>query len=248
MKNLIDLSGKTIIVTGASSGIGRQAAITLSEVGAKIVATARNEERLKDTITMLSGRGHSYYSFDLDNVEGIEGLLNDVVLKEGKLDGLAFCAGIDATRPYKSLTPGVMERVMRTNFFSFYEMTRQFAKKKVSKDGSKIVVISSIASEKPDKGQAAYAASKAAIDAAIISLSKELMPRQININSVRPSFVRTPLSQEMTTDSEKYHINMQPLGLIEPIDVAILAAYLLSPAANMITGRAMDIDGGALFS
>ncbi|MCR4568364.1 MAG: SDR family oxidoreductase, partial [Pseudobutyrivibrio sp.] len=147
-----------------------------------------------------------------------------------------------------SLSPNVVEKVMRTNFFSFYEMTRQFAKKKISNDGAKVVVISSIASEKPDKGQAAYAASKAAIDASIISLSKELMPRRININSVRPAFVKTPLSHAMTSDHEKYHINMQPLGLIEPTDVAIMVAYLMSPAANMITGRALDIDGGGLFA
>ncbi len=248
MKNLISLTNKTVLVTGASSGIGRQTAITLSEVGARVIATARNEERLKETISMLSGTGHSYYSYELDNIEGIENFLNDIVSKEDLLDGLAYCAGIDATRPYKSLNPSVVENVMKINFFAFYEMARQFAKKKISRDGSKIVVISSIASEKPDKGQAAYAASKAAIDASIKCLAKELMPRQININSVRPAFVKTPLSHELTTDSDKYHINMQPLGLIDPTDVAIMVAYLMSDATRMITGRALDIDGGGLYS
>lgn len=254
MKNLIDLTGQKILVTGASSGIGRQTAITLSEVGAQIILVARREEELQKTLKMLSGEGHSYYVFDLNDLEQIEGLMGRIANEQGLLQGLAFCAGIDSIRPYKATTPDIMYRIMKLNFFSFYEMVRQFAKKKISEDGSKITVVSSVASVKPDKGQAAYAASKAAIDTAIITLSKELMPRHININSVRPAFVRTPLTQEHIAengelkDNGKYHINMQPLGLIKAEDVAVLMAYLLSPAARMITGQGFDIDGGVLNS
>ena len=248
MKSLIDLTGKTILVTGASSGIGRQTAITLSEVGAKIILTARREKELQETLGLLSGAGHLYYSFDLNELEKIESLMNQIAGEQGLLQGLAYCAGIDSTRPYKAMTPETIHRIMKINFYAFYEMVRQFAKKKISEDGAKIVAVSSVASEKPDKGQAAYAASKAAMDASIIALSKELMPRHININSVRPGFVRTPLSEEHTTDHDKYHIHMQPLGLAEPEDVAVLIAYLLSPAANMITGRGVDIDGGGLLA
>lgn len=246
MKSIINLVDRNILVTGASSGIGRQTAITLSEVGAKVILTARSIERLEETTSKLSGSGHAYYNFDLENIDEINNFLLSVTEKEGKFDGLVYCAGIDATRPYKSMTPDVLKKVMHINFFAFYEMARQFARKKISNDGAKITVVSSIASEKPDKGQAAYAASKAAIDTSIISLSKELMPRNININSVRPGFVRTPLSHEMTTDTDKYNIKMQPMGLIEAKDVAFLIAFMQSSAANMITGRAVDIDGGGL--
>lgn len=244
MKNIVDLVGKTIVVAGASSGIGRQTAITLSEVGAKVILTARREEQLKETLGMLSGNGHDMITFDLREISEIEKMLSTIVDKHGPLQGLVFSAGMADIRPYKMSSPDIMKKIMEINFFAFFEMVRQFVKKKYSLEGAKIVAVSSASSFRPGKGQAAYAASKAAMDASILVLAQELLPRHININSVRPGWVRTPLTKDYSVDNEKYDINMQPMGIIETEDVSVMIAYLLSAAANMITGRCFDIEGG----
>lgn len=244
MKNLIDLTGKMILVTGASSGIGRQTAITLSEAGAKVILTARREEQLKETLGMMYGDGHVYYPFDLCDLENIEQLLQKIVEQQGRMQGLAFCAGITEVRPCKMTTPEVLQYVMKTNFFSFFEMVCQFTKKRYSEDGTKIAVISSAASVRPGKGQSAYAASKGAIDATVRVLAQELMARHININCVRPGTVDSPMTQNSSEDSLAHALEIQPLGIISAKDVATMIAYLLSPTADMITGRGFDIEGG----
>lgn len=246
MKNLIDLTGKTILVTGASSGIGRQTAVTLSEVGAKVILTARREEQLIETMGMLSGSGHTYYPYDVCNLEGMEGLLKEMVEQNGRMQGMVFCAGIVDVRPCKQTTPEIMQRMMTTNFYSFFEMVRQFSKKKNCDNGSKIVVISSTASLRPGKGQGAYAASKAAIDTSVLVFAQELMSRHININAVHPAMVSTPMAFSLPEENVNAVMSKQLLGFISTEDVATLNAYLLSSATDMITGRGFDIDGGWL--
>lgn len=248
MDNFFDFSNKTILITGASSGIGRQAAITLSQMGARTVLIARREEQLKETLSMLSGEGHIYKVFDLTELDNIEALVSDIVSETGKLDGLAFCAGIAPTIPGKVTTPKVMQEVMQINFYSFFEMTRHFSKKKNSVDGSKIVVISSASSVRPGRGQSAYCASKAAIEATVRCLAKEYLPRKICINSIRPAFVDTPLTVKYCAEVEEGSAvsQAQPLGLISPEDIAVMIAHLLSPSARKITGKSFDIDSGSL--
>lgn len=244
MRNLIDLTEKTILVTGASSGIGRQTAITLSETGAKVILTARNEDRLNETLGMLYGGGHACYPFDLCDLDNMEQLLKEIVGKHGRMQGLAFCAGITEIRSCKMTTPEIMLKVMTTNFFSFFELVRQFAKKKYSNDGAKIVAVSSAASVRPGRGQSAYAASKGAIDASVRVLAQELMARHININYIRPGTVDSPMTQNSPEESLEHILGTQPLGLVSAKDVATMIAYLLCPAVDMITGRGFDIDGG----
>ncbi len=248
MENIFDFSGKTILITGASSGIGRQAAITLSGMGAKTVLVARREEQLKETLAMLSGEGHIYRPFDLTDLDNIDTLVSGIVSETGKLNGLVCCAGIAPTIPVKSTTPKTMQETMQINFFSFYEIARQFIKKKNSADGSKIVAISSMASIYPEKGQSAYSASKAAIDAAVKCMAKELLPRKICINSIRPSFVDTPMADLFCSNIEdgESRINALPLGIIKADEISSMISYLLSPAADRITGTSFNINGGNL--
>lgn len=238
-----DFSGKTILIMGASSGMGRQTAITLSGCGAKAVLVARREDMLRETIQMMSGDGHKYYAADLSEVDNIEGLMKRIVSECGKLHGLVFCVGISPGRPYNVLDPASMQEVMRINFFSFYETVRQFVKKKNCENEAKIVAVSSIASIRAGKGQAAYAASKAAMDAAVRVLSQELVPR-ITINTVHPRFVDTPMTQKAVVAESTF--DEQSLGLIPAEDVSSMIAYLLSPAANKITGQRFLINAGAL--
>ncbi len=247
METIFDFSGKTILITGASSGIGRQAAISLSKLGARTVLIARREEQLKETLGMLSGEGHICKPFDLAELDNIEALVSEIVAETGKLDGMAFCAGVAPTLPSKVTTPKVLTETMQINFFSFFEMTRHFIKKKYSVDGAKIAVISSQASIKPGKGQSAYCASKAAIDSAVKCLAKEVLPRKICINSIQPSFVDTPMTDKFCEEIENADSLMltQPLGLITSTEVANMMVYLLSPLADRITGTAINIDGGS---
>lgn len=248
MNTFFDFSGKTILITGASSGIGRQAAIALSQMGARTVLIARREEQLKETLNMLSGEGHIYRAFDLTELDNIEALVSDIVSETGKLDGMAFCAGIAPTLPSKVTTPKIVMETMQVNFFSFYEMTRQFIRKKYSVDGAKIVVMSSLASTKPGRGQSAYCASKGAIDSVVKCLAKEVIPRRICINSVQPCAVDTPMTHKYCeeTDKSDTYLQTQPFGIISPDEVANMIVYLLSPLADKITGTAIPINGGSL--
>lgn len=242
----MSMLGKTIIVFGASSGIGKQSAIDLACMGANVILVARREELLQEIVKELpQGRG-VYIVADLQDDDTIEGVFDIAVTKFGKMDGMVYSAGIAPTLPYKVTTPKQMQRVMQINFFSFYEAVRQFAKKKYSNDGSKIVGLSSCASVRPAKGQSAYAASKGAMDAAKLALAKELMPRKISINTIRPAFVRTPMSERYEGNDTEYSINQQPLGFADPKDITAMITYLLSEKSNMITGRSYEIDGGSL--
>ena len=244
-----DFSGKTVLVTGASSGIGRQTAISLSELGAKIVAVARREEQLEETISRLSGDGHRFYVYDLKNVEGIGELMKQIVSDNGPLDGLAYCAGISDTRPIQVSDFQYVESMMKTNFFAFYEMVRQFAKKGRFGKEAKIIGVSSTASTGSAKGQSIYGASKAAMEASVRVLARELVSKGININTVRPAWVKTDMYSkfvETWENGEELVMRSQMLGTIEPEDVAFLIAYLLSPSARYITGQEMYIGGGML--
>ena len=246
MKECFDLSGKTILVTGASSGIGRQEAICLSECGAKVIMVARREKELLETMERMQGTEHAYYCVDLNELDEIGKVMKEITGEHGKLHGMAYCAGVASLRPYHVADPKSVIDVMKINFFAYYEMTRQFVKKSNSVEGAKIVVVSSLASKRPGKGQGAYAASKGAIESANLVLAQELIPRHINVNSVCPGRVETPMTANLSEEDKEHALSRQPLGIISPSDISYLITYLLSPAADMITGRSFDIDGGGL--
>ena len=124
MYNPFSLEGKTILVTGASSGIGRQCAIDCSKMGAKVVAVARNQERLDETTSQMEGAGHRSYSYDLGNADGISELVNTIVADNGRLDGMVYAAGIEKTLPFKLLKPSDYEEVMKVNTVGALEMAR----------------------------------------------------------------------------------------------------------------------------
>lgn len=138
----MELTGKTILVTGASSGIGRATAVVCSELGARLVITGRNRERLRETFGMLSGKGHMQILQDLSCEEGLDVFFSHVTGQAGKLHGLIHCAGIAGVIPLKVLSRKALEHVMATNFYSFVELVRQFGKKKYSHDGASVVGVS----------------------------------------------------------------------------------------------------------
>lgn len=250
MKNLIDLSGKTIVVAGASSGIGKQTAITLSQVGAKLALVARREEQLREVLAQLDGDGHGYYCFDLSCLDGIEKLVRQIVENQGPLDGFVYSAGIAQTTPLKLAGPEKVRNMFNVNLFPFFEMTRQICKKGRYREGLRIVGVSSIASVRGNKAQEMYAMTKAAMDAAVRCLAQELAEKGICLNTVAPSMIATEMYQKHLTDfgedsdAIRDMLKRQYLGVGEPEDVANAIAFLISPAAKFITGVMLPVDGG----
>lgn len=251
MINPIDLSGKNILVTGASSGIGKGIAIFLSKVGANIIMAARNEERLKETYNELEPGNHSYYLIDLNNLNEIEVMIDNICSDGSKLNGIVHSAGISRTIPVQYLKLDDLKSIMTINFYSFMELAKHFSKRKYNDNGGSIVAISSISSKVGARGLAAYCASKGALGSAIRSMALELAARNIRINSIEPGMIKTQMydgliglvnNKDFETDLKKRQI----MGLGKPEDVACAAAYLLSDASKFITGTSMIVDGGYL--
>lgn len=247
MWNPYDFSDKKILITGATSGIGRATAIRLSEQGASIYIIARDEKKIQETISMLQGEGHKGYIKDLSESGGYKEIFDDIIKDGNKIDGLVHCAGISKVVPAGLLSKKTMDDSMTINLYSFIEMVSLLSKNKYHNDAS-VVGISSIATVYPQKCQSAYVAAKAAMEAVVTSLALELSDKNIRINAVRPSTTNTPMLQEAIKGKSEEQIQemfgKQVLGVLEPEDVADIIMFLLSDASRKITGRSLYADGG----
>lgn len=250
MKTLVDLSGRQILVVGASSGIGKQTAITLSQIGAKVSLVARSEEKLQTVMNELEGADHSYYVADVSNVGTIDALMKMIVAEHGPLDGMVYSAGVGTALPLLQSKPEKVLDTFNVNFFGFLETVRQATRKGRYNPGMRIVGVSSCASLRGDKSKSIYSSSKAAMDSAVRCMAKELAEKEICINTVAPSMTATELYnhyvEKYGEDSEtnKELISRQYLGIAQPNDIANAIAFLISPAARFITGITMPVDGG----
>ncbi len=246
MNNPFSLEGKTVLVTGASSGIGRQCAINCVQMGARVVAVGRNQERLDEVVSAMEGNGMSY-SFDFANTDAIKGLVSKVVEENGKLDGFIHAAGIEVTNPIKLLKSEEFEALYRINCLSAFEIVKHLGIKAFNKGGS-IVLISSILSVIARKGLSAYAASKGALVSAARVMALEMASREIRVNTISPGTILTPMMQNalnaMSDEDREKRIDGFPLGLGTTDDVANLCVFLLSDASRWITGQNLVIDGG----
>ena len=242
--NPFSLTGKTILVTGASSGVGRQVAIECSKSGARIVLTARNEDRLKETLSRMDGDGHSLFSADLTKEEDV----NALVASLPSLDGVVLCAGNGLLLPFVFNTRQKYDEVFNINFFAPAELLRQIVKrKKVAKDSS-VVFVSSVGGVSViDSGNSAYGTSKAALNALMKFCARELAPKGIRVNSINPGILETPMlyagsnTQEQITMGTAYY-PLKRYG--KPEEVAWGIIYLLSDASAWVTGTSLMIDGG----
>ena len=238
MFNPFTLKEKTIIVTGASSGIGRQCAIDCSKMGAKVILIARNQERLEETLGSLDNNDHQVY----------KDLVNEIVSSNGKINGLIHAAGIEITKPIKLLEPCDFEMIYRTNNLSGFELMRQLSSIKNMNKGGSIIFISSITAIIGRSGVAAYAASKGAMISATKTFALELAKRQIRVNCISPGTILTPMMQNYLKDldeiSRQKRVDGFPLGLGETTDISNACIYLLSDASRWITGQNIIIDGG----
>ena len=251
MYNFLDFTGKKIVVTGASSGIGRQTAITLSRLGAQLILIARRENLLEETIGMLEGEGHSYYVADLGIVSEIEPLVKRIISEQGKTDGLVYAAGVSVTLPTSMSNYEKCMSAFNVNYFAFIEAVRHFTRKGRFNEGMRIVGISSIAAIRGDKSQVIYSGTKAAMDGSVRSMAKELAEKGICINTIMPAYTDTPMMRNFMKNfipdfDGNIVLDRQFLGPCLPEDIANTAAFLLSPASRMITGTSIAVDGGTL--
>ena len=244
MYNPFSLKGKTILVTGASSGIGQATAIECSKLGARLIITARNEERLNLTFSQLEGEGHRSILADLTDDSRLRFLLERVPV----INGLVLCAGNGMTAPFLFCTKEKFEGVFGVNYFATVELLRLLLKqRKIAKEGS-VVFVSSIAGNGSyNYGNTIYGAAKAALNSTMKFCAKELAERTIRVNSVCPGMVNTQFIQNCAISEEqlKKDIERYPLRRYgEPQDIAYGIIYLLSNASSWVTGISLMIDGG----
>lgn len=245
--NPFSLEGKTILVTGASSGIGRSTAIECSKLGATLVITARNKERLEETFQQLEGEGHVQVLGDLTNQEDIDRMVGSIP----NLDGLVNNAGIGISKPVSFINHEDLQKVFGTNTFAPILFTRALLKKKKLNSKASIVFISSMAAMLSTLGNSVYGASKAAIMAYMHYCARELANKQIRANSVHPAMINTKLIQGGAISEEQHKLDMEKYPLKrygEPEEVAWAIIYLLSDASAWVTGTSMLIDGGILLT
>lgn len=248
---MIGLYNKTILVTGASSGIGQQTAIYLSELGAKVVITGRDENRLDETYRQLCGTGHLQIKADLTRTDDIKNIFNYSSQNNIKFNGLVHCAGISCVMPIKILTKETLQKVFDTNYFSFIDLVKEYAKKSNSENGSSIVVTSAILARKPRPYELAYITSKAAIEASVPVIALEYKNRNFKVNAVIPGFVNTPMMQEAmkkfdNDEAMKKVAETFLYGVEEPRDIAEIIVFLMSDSSKIINGRCIYADGGML--
>jgi NAD(P)-dependent dehydrogenase (short-subunit alcohol dehydrogenase family) len=248
MKIIVELTGKQILVTGATSGVGKETALLLSNLGAKVILIDKNEELLNGVLELMNDNRSCIYSFDINDIEIIEPKIKEIVSKHGPFNGVAFCSGSGGVRPLSLSKHIFVQELMNANLYTFFELVRIITKKGSFVIGGSIVALSSVSSIRGLKSKTAYSASKAALNAAVKGISAELGNKKIRVNSILKGGVESDthkdyLKNVMDLDKGK-DLKKQFLGLIKPEEIANMIAFLLSDATRTITGTSIVFDGG----
>jgi NAD(P)-dependent dehydrogenase (short-subunit alcohol dehydrogenase family) len=244
MYNPFSLEGKTILITGASSGIGRATAIECSKMGARLIITGRNESRLKKTFESLSGNEHSYIIADLTNETDLSGLIDILPV----LDGCVNNAGITKNVPVQFIKETTLNEVLAVNTTAPILLTQKIIKMKKLANAGSIVFTSSISGIYCSAvASSLYSASKGAINGFVKSAALDLASKQIRVNSVNPGVIDTDIfndgiisQEQLSMDKLKYPLKRYG----KPEEVAYAVIYLLSDASQWVTGSNIVIDGG----
>ena len=241
--NPFSLEGKTILVTGASSGIGRGIAVTCSKMGATVIINGRNITKLKETESLMEPDRAIIKSGDLTETATLVSLVGELP----KLDGVVHCAGIGQRIPCKDLQIDDVNKVMEVNFMAPVMLQAELLRQKKINKSASIVFVASIASWSPSFGNSIYSASKGAIISYANCLALELAPREIRVNCISPAMVWTDLILSDGTDEEQLKEDEQKYPLKRygtPEDIANLTVYMLSDASTWMTGSNVKISGG----
>ena len=242
--NPYSLEGKTILVTGASSGIGKATAIECSKLGARVVITGRDEARLQQTLSSLEGEGHVVITADLGEDDGIRFLVERVPV----LNGIVHAAGISDTVLFQFLKKERLENIFNINFFAPVVLSQLLLKKKLLQKGGSIVFLSSIDGPVTAHiGNSMYSATKGALSAMMQNMSIELASKGIRVNAVLPGMTETPLihNDDITQEQLNKDMELYPLKrYADPREIAWAIIYLLSDASTFTIGASLVVDGG----
>ncbi len=248
MDNPMDLTGRRILVTGASSGLGRTASVVLSGLGADLILVARDAQRLNDTRELTEKQNHEVSCFDLRQTDQITVWMKELAGRFGTLDGLVHCAGIQPIRSLQLTTPEVFDSAMQINTAAAFQLARGFRQRRVRGASGSIVFLSSVMGLVGQPGIATYCASKGALTSLVRALALELANEKIRVNCVAPGQVRTEMveraKQVLTAEQFAKIEAMHPLGIGDPIDVAHSIAFLIADTGRWITGTTLTVDGG----
>jgi len=241
MSRFFDLTDKTILVTGASSGIGRQAAISISQRGGRLVITGRNLERLKQTYDSLEGSHHVLLQADLTIPRSREYIIPHIP----EINGLVNCAGQIKLYPHKIYSDKRINELFSINYEAAALFTSELLNKKKILDAASIIFITSVMSLVGTETNGIYAGTKGALAGTMKCLALELAPRRIRVNCIAPAFVRTPMLDRLSAQVDIASFERRhPLGLGEAEDVANSIVYLLASESRWITGTILILDGG----
>ncbi len=248
-KSNFGLAGLNVMITGASSGIGRECAIQCSRYGANVVLIGRNRDRLEQTLSLLKPGSHLSYAADISDYVNIQNIVRDSVDKLGAMAGFIHSAGIGGTFPIHLTKPEIYEREFRINVISGFEFVRLLSKKgSYPETGASYVFISSVMSVVGEGLKTAYCSSKGALISGVRSMAMELGRKKIRVNAISPGIIDTEMNDryedKVPANAMENMLKNQVLGLGKPTDVALACVYLISRAASFVTGTNMIVDGG----
>lgn len=245
----MELTGRTFLVTGAGSGIGRATSLLVARLGARVICVDIDEAGLEGTRQALQGDDHGFLLRDLKDLDSISGWLGELVASAGPLHGFVHAAGSSMPLPLRALSIPAWRDMFQINTEAALVLIKEFCARKIyAGESGSVVFVSSVMAQAGSPAAAAYSMTKSALNGMARSLALELAPRGIRVNCVAPGFVQTPMFDRVEAlQAPDYRARIEalhPLGLGRPEDVANAAAFLLGNAARWITGTVLVVDGG----
>lgn len=247
MRNITyNFTNQNFVVTGASSGMGKQVVVELAESGANVLAIARGEDALR-LLQKLYPEKIVIAAVDVCDSEKLEESINSFVKDKGRLDGAVHAAGISSLTPIKSYDEAEARKIVDISFWAGAKLVQICSKVKVSNAGASFVLFSSVRSQKTDKGLFAYAGAKSAMQIAVKTFAKELAKRNLRVNTVSPGWVNTSMTDKLEETNNLDEVNQNHiLGIGKPEDVSGVVLFMLSDRSKWMTGTDIVVDGGYL--
>ncbi len=250
MDNPFSLQNKVIVISGATSGIGKECAFQFAQQGAKLILLGRNKEKLQALLSELkTSDNHIFKVVDLDTeLDKLSDIMKESVSEMGKINGLLHSAGIESTKPLKMLKTEDFEAHFRLNVTAAMMLAKEVSHFKNKAEQLSMVFIASVMGSLGEPGKIDYCSSKGALVNGVKALALELAKKGVRANTISPAMVETPMAQEMFESLPEESVqnikDRHPLGLGKPLDIAYAAQYLLSDASRWVTGSDLKIDGG----